>query len=478
MKRQGAPDDVLKVDKPPITPIHINRDEESSFLKKIREHKVPDVKPEFLDYSRDLKIIQPEGSGRILYKENTENETFTLTYYYRMGKNHDKVMNFAMGYLPYLGTSLHTADQLKQEFYRLACTFSVNSNDDESKISLTGLSENFSKALALLEEMLVDAQPDRDALSNRVANTLKSRADAKANQNEVFNALVSYGTYGHDSPYKNMLKEDELRMLTAEQLVAKIHDLRNIEHTVLYYGNETPESLTGLLDRYHCVPSPLRPVPDKTFFREKETVANTVIFAPYDARQAKLQTIIKGGKYDTALAPGTALFNTYFGGNIVFQELREKRALAYTATSRYQEPADLGRSYLNMGYIATQSDKVIEAFDAFDELFNAVPESEITFMISKDALLNRISTERLRRMNVLWNFLNAEKLGLNRDIRKEIHDRVTGMTLNDITAFGQSILTGKAKTYLVLGKESEIDFTALAKFGTIIRISLTDLFGY
>ena len=476
-KRQGSPENVAKVNKPPITPVHINREEESSFFRRVRERKTEDVQPEFLDYTNDLVKLQA-GPFRVLYTENTENETFTMTHYYRMGKNHDKVMNFAMGYLPYLGTSAHTAEQLKQEFYKLACTFNVKANDEETTISLTGLSENFVKAFALMEELLTDAQPDKDALINRVTNTLKSRIDSKANQNEVFNALVSYGTFGPDSPCKNILKEGELMSLTAEQLVEKIHDLKNIEHQVLYYGSEKPENLVRLLTEYHKVPSRLRPVPAKVIFREKETSTNRVLFAPYDAAQAKLQTIIKGGTYNASLAPETALFNLYFGGNIIFQELREKRALAYTATSRYQEPADLEKSYLNMGYIATQNDKVIDAFSAFDELFNTIPESGITFNGSKNALLNRICTERIRRINVIWNYLNAGKLGLDRDIRKEIHSRVSGMKVKDITAFGQRILSYKAKTYLVLGKESAIDFASLEKFGPVTRLTLNDLFGY
>ena len=131
-----------------------------------------------------------------------------------------------------------------------------------------------------------------------------------------------------------------------------------------------------------------------------------------------------------------------------------------------------------MGYIATQNDKIIDAIDAFDELFSSIPESGITFDVSKNALLNKICTERIRRMNVIWNYLNARKLGLDRDIRKDIYSRVQAMTLKDVTGFGKRILKDKTKTYLVLGKESAMEFPSLEKFGTITRLTLKDLFGY
>jgi predicted Zn-dependent peptidase len=477
-KRQGPPEDLAKVEKPPITPVHINREDESSFFTLVREKKIAEVAPEFLDYSKDLSILHPEGPVRILYKENTENRTFTYAYHFRMGRFHDKEMNFAMGYLPFLGTSAHTAEQIKQEFYRMACAFNINSADEETTISISGLSENFVKALALLEELLADAQPDPEALSSRIANTLKSRIDAKANQNEIFTALVSYGTFGAESPYKHVLTESELRALPAGQLTGNIHDLMNIDHEILYYGPEKPSDLVSLISKYHKVPGHLRPVPSKALFREKETLSNKVLFAPYEAKQARLQTILKEGRYDASLAPEIALFNMYFGGNIVFQELREKRALAYTATSRYQEPPDLEKSCLNMGYIATQNDKIFDAFRAFDDLFDSVPESMITFNVSKSALVNRICTERIRRMNVIWNFLNAEKLGLARDIRRDIFSQVWGMSLEDVAAFGRRHLKNKAKTYLVLGSEGSTDFASLAKFGTVTKLTLSDLFGW
>lgn len=212
-------------------------------------------------------------------------------------------------------------------------------------------------------------------------------------------------------------------------------------------------------------------------FKEKETKENRILFAPYDANQAKLQTLIVGGRYDRRLAPVIALFNFYFG-DIVFQELREKRALAYTAFSRFQEPADLEKSYLGKGYIATQNDKIIEAFLAFDDLYNVLPVSEVTFHGSRYALLNKISTERIRRMNCIWNFLNAEKLCLNKDIRQDIFEKVSGMTMNDMIAFQQENLKDKAKTYLVLGKESDVAFDALEKIGPVTKLTLKDLFGY
>ena len=476
-KRQGVPEEVIKVSKPPITPVHINRHQESDFLKKVKATVVPAVHPEFLDYSRDIDTFHLPDSTRILYRKNEENETFHLVFYYRMGRHHDKVMTFAIELLPFLGTSKHSVEQINLGFFRLACSFQVNVTDEETTLSIDGLSKNMERALRLVEELLNDPVPDEETLVNRVENTLKARSDRKSDQNEMFSALVSFGIYGSSSPYKNILTENELRSVTPQQVADKIKDLKNIRHDILYYGNLPLVELSGIIVKYREGSTSLKPVPTPMVFKEKETKENRILFAPYDANQAKLQTLIVGGRYDRRLAPVIALFNFYFG-DIVFQELREKRALAYTAFSRFQEPADLEKSYLGKGYIATQNDKIIEAFLAFDDLYNVLPVSEVTFHGSRYALLNKISTERIRRMNCIWNFLNAEKLCLNKDIRQDIFEKVSGMTMNDMIAFQQENLKDKAKTYLVLGKESDVAFDALEKIGPVTKLTLKDLFGY
>ena len=72
----------------------------------------------------------------------------------------------------------------------MACTFNINVNDEDTYITLSGLSENAAKALNLMESLLNDCQPDESALKAYIANQIKARNDAKRNQSAVFSALV------------------------------------------------------------------------------------------------------------------------------------------------------------------------------------------------------------------------------------------------------------------------------------------------
>ncbi len=479
-KRQGKPEEVAKVKKPPITPIAINREGESDFVKDIKLNTIKEIKPVFLDYTKDITKFKA-GNVEVLYKENTENKTFNLYYYFRMGSNNDKYTDLAISLLPYLGTNKMSAEEFKQAFYKLACNFSVSSSDEETHVSISGLSENMEKALALVEDLLANVKPDQKAYDNFITDILKSRKDAKSNQSRNLNALVDYATYGPKSPTTDFLSEQELKTIKIEQLVGKIKDIINYEHTVLYYGTEPVEKLKKIIVKYHKAPAKFQPYSIPIKFKALDTDKNIVYFAPYDSKQAQVQLISKGGVYNVKLAADISLYNSYFGGGmnaIVFQEMREKRSLAYTARSTYQTPSDMFKPYMNSSYIATQNDKVIDALTAFNELFNTMPVSETAFKLAKDAIISKINTERITKMGIIWNYLNADKFGLNYDVRKDVYEKAGKMIMQDVKNFNATYVKDKTKSYIILGREADMDFNALEKFGTVKKLTQTDIFGY
>jgi len=77
------------------------------------------------------------------------------------------------------------------------------------------------KALALFEELLADAQVNKEAYTNLAADILKNRSDAKLNQGANFNKLMQYAIWGPVSPDKNIPSASELKQLNPESLLRK-----------------------------------------------------------------------------------------------------------------------------------------------------------------------------------------------------------------------------------------------------------------
>lgn len=483
-KLQGEPEPILKVSKPPITPIEVGRDNESQFLKEIKARQVKPIEPSFVDFSKDLAKSKLKNGAEVLYVQNTENKTFNLIYRFDFGYRAGqlgKTLDLAADVLDYLGTSKHSPEQLQEEFYKLACNYSVSVGQENINISISGLSENMTKAMALVDEILTDAQPNDQALQMLVGRILKGRENAKHNQQNCFRALGNYGIYGSDSPSLDQLSEAQLKALTCQQLTDALHSLMNYKHRVLYYGPENLDNFKTLANRYYYQMNKKAPANKK--ITPKAVSENTVYFVDYNANQTYMREHFRGEKFNTKNEAVMNVFNEYFGGSmnaIVFQEMREKRSLAYSAQSYYITPGDKDGYFTNAAIIATQNDKLIDAMNAFNDLFDNMPVAEANFNMAKDAQLSAIRTSRTTKMGIINSYLYYEKMGFDtkKNHNKILFDAYPKVTMQNVIDFNKKYIKGQKKVYMCLGKESDMDFNALAKFGKVKKLSLAEIFGY
>ncbi|MEW6469114.1 MAG: insulinase family protein [Bacteroidota bacterium] len=481
-KRTGEDKNVMKVTKPEITPVEVNRDSQSEFVKKVLAMPVKDIEPVFIDFSTDIQQLKIRNTIPLYYTQNKENNTFNLYYVFEMGSNHDRKLNMAINYLKYLGTSLYKPDELKSEFYKLACDFGIYTSTEEVYVSLSGLSDNMEKALQLFESLLADPQPNEEALKNLVSDELKNRADAKLNQDVIlWQAMYNYGIYGPKNPFTHILSEAELKALKAQELIAIIKGLNGYEHHILLYGPQSAEAVAEVLTREHKTPATLKPVPEPVKFEELPTGSTAVYVVNYDMKQAEIMMLSRGDVFNKEWSASVRLYNEYFGGgmsSIVFQDLRESKALAYSTFSSFSTPDKKHKHYYNMAYIGTQADKLPEAMKGMNELLNNMPLTEVAFTSAKEAIIQSMRTTRVTRTEILFTYERARKLGLGYDVRKDVYSKVLTMTLEDVKKFQEKNIKGKNYTILVLGDKNAINMKTLELYGAVKVLSLQDIFGY
>ena len=481
-KKQGKDPNEKKMTKPEITPIVSNRDVTSPFLTSIQESVVKPIEPVFLDFKKDMSQLTAKSDIPVLYKQNVANDLFQLIYVFDMGNNNDKALGTAFDYLEYLGTSDMTPEELKSEFYRLACTFYVSPGNERTYVVLSGLNENMPAAMQLFEKLLADAQVNKEAYENLVEDILKARTDAKLNQGKNFSRLMNYAMYGPQSPATNVLTEAELISMNPQELVDRIHNQNNYKHRILYYGPSSSKDLLATIDQHHQVPAVLKDIPAGNEYPYLETPTTKVLIAPYEAKQiymAQISNLDK--KYDPAIEPTRELYNEYFGGgmnSIVFQEMRETRGLAYSAWAGMLPPNYLKYPYTIRTQIATQNDKMIDAVNTFNDIINNMPESEAAFKLAKEGLINRMRTDRIIKSDIIWTYINAQDLGQNVDPRIKLYNDVQTMTLKDIVDFQKEWVKGRTYVYCILGDKKDLDMNKLKAVGPIEELTQQQIFGY
>ena len=481
-KKNGKRRSEAKIQKPAITPIKVNRDRSSAFAEELLSRKAAEVKPSFVDFGKDIVYQDVTPDIRLHYVPNRENDLYSLYFIFDTGLNQNRKIDTALDYLSYLGTSRLSPAELNQEFYKLGAAFTVFTSEDYVYLKLTGLKENFPKALALLDELLGDAKADPEALEKLKEGIRKERADDKLSKRKImFEAMVNYGKYGPKSPFTNVLSDKELEKLTPQELLDEIRNLMGYSHRVLYYGPENTGSLLAELRGMKHFNRTFTPVPTASPFKELDTDRNRVYVVDYDMNQAEIILLSKGEAYDPSSVPLITLFNEYYGGgmsSVVFQEMREAKALAYSVFSVYRLPKDRSRHSYVFSYIGTQADKLPEALEGFEGLMRKLPESPELFASAKAGIEQKIRTERLTRSEILFAWEEARRLGLDHDIRKEVFEKTPALGFGDIERFHATKFGNRKQVMLVLGKTKDLDLETLRKHGEVTFLTLEQIFGY
>jgi len=480
-KRKGEDKNVEKVDKPAITPVEVDRENTSGFVKEMLASKPKDLEPKFIDYNKDIVKSQIKSGIPVFCNKNTENLTFEMYYAFNMGTNHDRALRIAIESVPYCGSAKLSPAQVKEELYKLGCSFDIFVSEDQMWVSLNGLSENYEKAVKLFEDVLSSPTLSEDALKNLVEDINKKREDAKTNKMVILReGLFNYANAGPINRFTYKLSAEEMNKITVKEVTDKIKGLLSFSHRVLYYGPDEVETIKNKLNTLHNVPEVLKPIPAEKEFKQ-ETLGNQVYFVHFDMKQVEIVMISRGGAYDVKNLPEINLYNVYFGGGmsgVVFQDLRESKALAYSTYSTYMRPSKPTRKYTNFSYIGSQSDKLADALKGMSDLLNEMPKADAAFNAAKEVILQDIRSERITKSGILFNYEDAIKFGNSEDVRKNIFEKAANLKFEDIKKFQEENVKGKPFTTLIVGKQSDIDFKVLEKYGTVKTLTLKDIFGY
>lgn len=475
-KEKGVNDKLVRVENPGITPIKLNREEQSPFLKGILAQKSSDIKPEFIDYAKVIKTDKI-GDKKVSFVHNKYNDIAQAHFVFPFGSDNDKELGLATQVLQYLGTDKLSAEDLKKEFFKLGISNDFRTSNDQLRISLSGLEENMPKAIELLKNWMQNAKPDQKVYAENVKTILEGREVAKKDKGRIMAALSNYAKYGKVSRFTDVLSKGELEAINSVDMTNKVQNLLKMPYEIFFYGQDF-----NAFKKYAkpFVEKETMKVAAKQNYPEPATDGN-VYFTNYDMVQTEMAKVAKGPNVNLANLGKISVFNEYFGrglSSIVFQEIRESKSLAYSAYVSYASSSELNRPDYVTTYIGTQANKLPQAVTAMDELMANLPQIPAQFNNAKNAALKQIASGRINRTNIYFNQLNLKKLGVDYDLRKDIYKEVEKLSLADLTNFYDSQLKPMKYNTAIIGKKENLDMDALNKIGKFQEVSLEEIFGY
>lgn len=481
-KVQDTPKPSVKVPKPPITKVETNRNDKSEFFKEFNSIPSPPLEPVFIDYNKEITKDKFQEMP-IWYKKNTENELFKCKFVIDIGIKHNKYMALLPEFFNYLNTKKYKQKEIKKQFLMYACDIDIDVSQHETVIEFLGLDSYFEQSIAFFEEIIRTFQPDEKIKKEIISDILKTRQEAKSDKFEIlYMKMAHYAKFGNTSPdLIYLVSEQELQNTPCKVYTELLARLFEYPHKFIYYGKKNIDEVKNILKQHHKIPAQFTPLPEPKNSVYQNYDKDIVYFYHYDNMvQAEILILQKSVLFDPEITPKATLFNEYFGGgmgSVVFQEIRESRALAYSTYSRFSSPPRKEHPYYIQSYIGTQADKIHDAIKAMNELLNNPPISETLFNVAKNTLINTLVSERIINDKVLDTYQSLQRYGIEEDNHKKIYDYVKSSTPEDIKRFNAQYYK-VPKVYLILGDKNRIKTEELQQYGEVKILSPEQIFGY
>lgn len=472
-----------KMEKPAITPIEMNREKSSLFYGSIMAIETERPRPQFLDFDKDLsRSVLPNGV-ELLYCQNKENDLTDLSFVAHKGTDQEPKIEWANNLLDYLGTAKLSTAEYQQALYAQAARVNVGAGQNDTYFYVHGLGESMPEALRLMEEHVLTARPDKAVLKEIIRDEKKGNADDKKDQQACMGQLNEYGLYGADVIRHRTFTPKQMNKLSAEDLLTSLRAVIPMIERVEYYGplpeNEVKTLLASSQFMAQADPSKRQPCERIPI---QQTLQPEVVVAPYKANNVFISAFANwGDTYDPKLLALTYLFNEYFAGSmggIVFQEMRESRALCYASWAGYQLAEYKGDpNYINKG-VLTQNDKLKECIETLTDICDNMPVSQAAFENAKASMMLQLGQTRYVRAQPIRAYIQYTQRGWDHDFNKDVYELLPKLTMDDIVAFQKQHVADKTYRYMILGNPKELDMKYLKSVGNVKNVSLKDIFGY
>ena len=483
-KRTSLDANPPKIEKPAITPIEMNREASSAFYQSFMAVETERPRPQFLDFEKDLSRSVLPGGVELLYCRNTENELSDLTFVSHVGTDQIPELEYATAMLDYLGTESLTPEAYRRALYAQAAEIQIAAAENDTYFYLHGLAESLPTALALMEEHVLTAKPDKKILKELIKDNIKHHNDTKSDQQACFQRLMDYALYGPDAVCQRTLTPKQLKKMKASdlQMTAFNLPLTRIE----YYGPMSEDEVKQFLASSKLIEAmavnTAHPVPFKPRLQRTPVETPEVLVAPYNANNTLIIAYANSGEtYNPRELALLTLFNEYFDGSmggIVFQEMRESRALCYSSWAGYRTPEYKGDDNYVFKGVITQNDKLADCITTLNAICDTMPLSQTAFENAMNAIILQIGQRRFVRSQPIQAYVQFTQLGWDHDLWREAYNEVQKLTLADLEAFAKQRMANRIYRYAILGNPKELNLDYLSTVAPVRKLSLKDIFVY
>jgi predicted Zn-dependent peptidase len=473
-RREGKVD-VPKLDKPKITPVKIDPSRKSPFARKVERMKAPQLQPlwakEGVHYEH-----RKLPAGDMIAARNERNDLFSVRYMVDRGYDKEPLLCYALDLLPLSGAGNQGAEQLQKELYALGSSVDTGCDAAYSWIDIEGIDANMEASLKVVDRWLADPRLPAGALQRHYENTITARRDHLEEDRYLTQALDTYAKYADESAWLEHPSNARLRKAKGKELARLMKSLLQFRHRTFYFGPRTGEAAEGVLARRGKFKDP-----GEVWIRKyRRVAAPTIYFLHKDGAKANVRFVIPRPPLPRDGRPVAELYSEYLSGNmsaLVFQEIRESRGLAYSASSVYSDGRTPKDESGLLGFMSTQADKTPVAVETFLELLRTGEIQPDRLAAAKLSLDQEYRASRIDPRWIAWWVRSWDELEEKEDPRPWMWKTVRETEPAQVEKFAQPF--AEAPVIIgIIGDRTRVGLEELKKIGQVTEVKAEDLFSY
>jgi zinc protease len=374
------------------------------------------------------------------------------------------------------GTRAHSASQVIRRIETLGSSLNVNVGWDATELSMGVVRGQLGQAADILGEVLRTPRFDTTELA-RVKSRMSDEAkdDARSSGTWSANRVLFHALYPAGSPYAvyGAVPAEIARVdaATIRSFYGRLYVPSNVE--IIVAGDVNAQAVAATIDRaFGDWKTPGAPAPIALEFREPEAPGTTrvvVASRPHSVQSDIVVTQLLPALHSATWAADRVALQVFGGGltGRLFEYVREKRSLAYSASAHPDELAHDAQPLF--AYAGTQAPKTADAVQAVLDTLSGMRASpprddEVT---EAKRYLGGIFAVRMETIGAISDMVaQLRELGLPDDYWDTYRAALGAVTTADVDAAAASVFTPDHLLIIVAG-DADVVAAPLARFGDV-----------
>ncbi len=470
-----------KIEKPPFKPVPgLNGDKKSDYAQKIEQMPTIEMAPRFIDFEKDVTIMNLNKNVKAFITPNPINKIFSLKFVFNKGTFNDPLAEQAVKIFEYASTEGTSLKDFKKQLQLLGCDFSASADQSFTTITINGMEENLDLTLGLFYKFIRNISVEESHLKKLVQDLKMEHKFEGKDISTTSNALSEYALYGKESKYLTRFGLKEVEALTVSQLIGKVKEITGYNFEVHYCGKLTGSDFATTFIKQFPIQGSFNQGIGKIEPDRVPVTENTIYFVnDKKAIQSHISIFVQGELNDEPSRIQMAGFNEYMDGSmasIIFQEIREFRSLAYGSSGSYRPSFLFNKPGYFSGWLSTQADKTTEAIDVYTSILKEMPQKPERIDEIRKNLTLSINAQQPMFRSKSTSVSNWLQQGYTKDPRELRYPELLKLEFSNIDNFYKKNVKGKPWIIAIVGNKEQINMADLSNYGKIVELKPEEIF--